>query len=154
MPDLSTDPRDKTLSPHARARRDEMLPALLAEVRRVRRRRTAAKAFAGIAVIVLCSGVLFLATLAPGRPASAPAIANGSVKSGPLISAPSQSVAKVQFVAPSSDILARLAIRQDSPARIEYIDTNQALGILESGGERYGFVEIAGRTEFLLIASK
>lgn len=141
------------LTPLAQSRRDAMLPQLLAEVRRVRRRRILIKAASASAAILLMAGVLSLALLAPSRSTQPTLLAKKSV-ANPSPSNSMHSAPRVEILTVAPDILERYAIRTPSLVRVEYINTDQALAILQSGGDRYGIIEIAGRVEFQLIAQK
>lgn len=157
LPSKPTDPLTN-LSPQAAARRDAMLPELLAEVRHIRRRQTIARIASVAGAFALLSGVLALALLrtthAPG-PAQAIATlpkssANLTTRTTPF----EQHAVRIEIVQSSPDILERLSLRGPSLVRVEYINTDQALALLESTGARYGIIEIAGRVEFQLIAQK
>ncbi|MBL8876260.1 MAG: hypothetical protein JNM86_10735 [Phycisphaerae bacterium] len=150
----------RDLSPQAVARRDAMLPELLSEVRRIRRRRTTTRLASIAGVFILSSGILTLALLrtAPhslNQPlAKAPATTpDQNLATRPAPSLDSHPV-QIEIVQTSPDILARLSFRTPSLVRVEYINTDQALALLESTGNRYGTIEIAGRVEFQLIAQK
>lgn len=148
-------PEDSSsLSQFARERRDAMLPDLLAEVRRVRLRRRARRIGSCAAAGALVSGVLALALfrnspLATGQPFA-------KVPTLPTLTTPhpeSQTV-HIEIVQSSPDVLERLSLRAPSLVQVEYINTDQALALLESTGDRYGIIEIAGRVEFVAIAKK
>lgn len=141
------------LSSLAQSRRDAMLPQLLTEVRRVRRRRILIKSASASAAILLMTGVLSLALLAPSHSTQLTPLAKNPV-ANPSPSDSMHSAPRVEILTVASDILERYAIRTPSLVRVEYINTDQALAILEAGGDRYGIIEIAGRVEFQLIAQK
>ncbi|MBS0191216.1 MAG: hypothetical protein U0573_15415 [Phycisphaerales bacterium] len=148
---------DRELSPRARERRDSMLPELLAEVRRVRRRRTVARAASISSALALLAGVLALALLrVPGFSGDRPVAKLTTPLSPPEARGAQAQDRRVQIeiIRSSPDILERYAIRDPSIVRVEYINTEQALALLESGGERYSIVEIAGRVEFQPVAKR
>lgn len=146
------------LSQSARKRRDAMLPELLAEVRRVRRRHAVARVGSFAGVFALLSGVLVFALLptTPSTPKQRHArAASTNSTDGTLAAPPAEpGVPRIEIVQTSPDILDRLSIRSPTLVRVEYINTGQALSLLQSNGDRYGIIEIAGRVEFQLIAQR
>ena len=158
MPDQIPSPPHEDLTPLARERRDAMLPGLLAEVRRIRRRRTATRIASITGAGALMCGVLALALLRSSPSTLNPPIAKAPAPLTPHATLPtpnrdSRNV-HIEIVEASPDILDRLTIRTPSLVHIEYINTDQALALLESTGDRYGIIEIAGRVEFQLIAQR
>jgi len=161
MPDQLPPTPQEDLTPIARERRDAMFPVLLAEVRRVRRRRRATRIASIVGAVALISSVLALALLrtaplATNQPLAktpAPPTPRGTLPTLPAPLAESQSI-HIEIVQSSPDILERLSIRTPSLVQVEYINTDQALALLQSEGDRYGMIEIAGRVEFQLIAQK
>ncbi|MBX3380296.1 MAG: hypothetical protein KF805_09370 [Phycisphaeraceae bacterium] len=154
MPDQIPFPPHEELTPLARERRDAMLPALLSEVRRVRRRRTATRIASVGGACALAFGVLALALLRTSPLATSQPLAK--VPTLPTLDTPhseSQTV-HIEIVQSSPDVLERLSLRAPSLVQVEYINTDQALALLESTGDRYGIIEIAGRVEFQLIAQR
>lgn len=156
----SDSPAQSDLSPQAAARRDAMLPELLTEVRRIRRRRTTTRIASIAGAFTLASGILTLALLRTAPHALTQPLAkipttnpDKNLATRPLPSPESHPV-RVEIVKISPDILDRLSIRTPALVRVEYINTDQALALLESTGDRYGTIEIAGRVEFQLIAQK
>lgn len=156
----SDSPAQRDLSPQAAARRDAMLPELLSEVRRIRRRRTTTRLASIAGALALSCGILTLALLRTSPHSLTQPLAKSptttpdkNLATGPAPSLDSHRV-QVEIVQSSPDILARLSIRTPSVVRVEYINTYQALALLESTGDRYGIIEIAGRVEFQLIAQK
>lgn len=157
MPDQLPQIPDDNLTPITRERRDAMLPSLLAEVRRVRRCRTAARIASITTAIALTCGILTLALLR--SPATliqpiAKAPANATPGTATATTTPDPHTPRIEIVQTSPDILDRLSLRAPSLVQVEYINTDQALALLESTGNRYGTIEIAGRVEFQLIAKK
>jgi len=157
MPDQLPPTSQDELSPIARERRDAMLPTLLAEVRRVRRRRTATRVASIAGACFLISGVLALALLRTSQPPSVRPLVKAQTLPTPGEGIPAPSTTRsvqIEIVQGSPDILERLSLRTPSLVRVEYINTDQALALLQSTGDRYGMIEIAGRVEFQLIAQR
>lgn len=154
MPDQTPSPPREELTPLACERRDAMLPALLSEVRRVRRRRTATRIASVAGACALAFGVLALALFRNSPLATSQPFAK--VPTLPTLTTPhpeSQTV-HIEIVQSSPDVLERLSMRAPSLVQVEYINTDQALALLQSTGDRYGIIEIAGRVEFVAIAKK
>jgi len=158
MPDQIPSPPHEDLTPIARERRDAMLPGLLAEVRRVRRRRAVTRIASVTGAGAVMCGVLALALLRSSPSTLNPPIAKAPVQLTPHATLPTPNLdsrnVHIEIVEASPDILDRLSIRTPSLVQVEYINTDQALALLESTGDRYGIIEIAGRVEFQLIAQK
>lgn len=160
MPELPQLPKEKltNLTPLARERRDAMLPVLLAEVRRVRRRRRTARVASITAACALISGVLALALLRTSPTLSNQPLAKSNSQSAPRATYTTPNAGtptpRIEIVQTSPDILERLSVRAPALVLVEYINTDQALALLESNGDRYGIIEIAGRVEFQRIARK
>ncbi|MGH7243510.1 MAG: hypothetical protein ACREJD_08855 [Phycisphaerales bacterium] len=153
MRDPSHLDRSDELTTEARARRDAMLPGLLAEVRRVRRRRTVTRVASAAAALALVSGILALALLRPSLPTSSTSwIAKSPARDSAL--PPESQPTHVEIIGNPADILEHFAIRSPSLVQVQYITTDEALTLLQSTGDRYGIIEIAGRVEFQLIAKK
>lgn len=161
MPDqISRNPPDAlgSLASVALERRTAMLPGLLAECRRVRRRRIATRAATGAAVCALVSGVVMLALFRDSQVpsdqlAAHPPDGPRQRVGGPATNSEATST-PIEIVQPSPDIIERLSIRTPSLVRVEYITTEDALALLQSNGDRYRIIEIAGRVEFQLIAKR
>ncbi|MBX3390086.1 MAG: hypothetical protein KF691_11620 [Phycisphaeraceae bacterium] len=154
--DLQDDP--KALSPLVRERRDAMLPGLLEEVRRVRRRRVARRVGSLAAAVALISGILALALFRTSPTAVSQPIAKATSDKSPggarVMQAPGPIGPHVEIVQSSPDVLERLSVRAPALVHVQYISTDEALALLQSTGDRYGIIEIAGRVEFVAIAKK
>jgi hypothetical protein len=158
--------------PQIDAARERMLPVLLAEVRRVRRRRRVG----GIAVGASIGLVAALLAIA-GRPmpTPGPAIAdrtpaNGSDGTASVGLSPSSadgtraSHVKVEYATATPSVRVEVVSGRDGlqgftasrapTVQVELVTTEQAYAILESTGERYGVVEYSGRVEFVRVAAK
>lgn len=140
MPDRSQPSSERGMQ----ARRDAMLPDLLGELRSVRRRRKATQVASGVVAMIVLCGIVALSFLRP-LPRKGSPIARNPTKA---------SVVYVAIIPVDPSILERLVIRSPSLQLVRMISTDEAHSILESGGERYGIIEIQGRVEFQLVAKK
>lgn len=153
--------------------KERMLPVLLAEVRRVRRRRRI-RTVAGVSAMVLLavvSAIVLRPTTAPPRELAQRG-QRGAATPGdtPILQPDSQSRAattprvRVEYATAKPSVRVEVLSRASDPGlfaadasptvRVEWINTDQAYALLESTGQRYGIVEFAGRVEFVQIAAK
>lgn len=157
------------------AAKERMLQGLLAEVRRVRRRRRIRAASGLVAIVLLAvSGAVLWSPRGTGMtalPAQAgrtqpPGVLTGN-KDTPaanprdvatlpdergrsVASAPS---VRVEIVSSLSG--ERLIVSDAKPSvRVEIITTEQAYALIQTTGQRYGLVEYPGHVEFVQLAAK
>jgi hypothetical protein len=140
-----------------------MLRVLLVEVRRERqRRRVRAVSTIGLGILLAASAVVAWRPLGPATPERPGSVAVVSEYSVPkpaveraMVRAESigESSVHVRIVRSGYEDVS-VVLGPEAKVRSEWITTEQAYAMLQSGGQRYGMIERGSRVEFVRVAAR
>jgi hypothetical protein len=134
---------DLELSPHGRARREQILQMAIQQARRRRRRRLAIRSGA-IAMVLLTIGLVVLRGPRSVPHPSETTTVNSTLSAAPVLNPEPAAKIVIERVETDPTIVRRLAVQQ-TPPRWQRLDDDHLLQELAQAGKPAGLVKINGQ---------